>query len=146
MATKTGVYPLDGSTNVDVAATPSEVKIDNTANQIVESTTQDTNVTVSQQSVNILTVGYQGPAGPSGPSGPAGGEEVPYAVRVDDEGGASYKGWAAPGSLETDPVWRIRKRVLAVDANGNLDYQDLWADGDDLFDNIWANHLTLNYV
>ena len=143
MAKTTAVYPVDESTNVDVAANPSEVRIDNTANQIVESTTQDTNVVVDGQAVTILTAGFQGPAGPQGA---AGGEEVPYAIRLDDEGDVSYKGWATPGSSETAAVWRIRKRVLVTDANGNLDYQDLWADGDDNFDNVWTDHLTLNYV
>ena len=66
-----------------------------------------------------------------------------YATRIDFTNGGTiiYRGEAAPGSLETDAVWRIRKITILSDNDVIVEF----ADGDENFDNIWTNHLTLNY-
>lgn len=51
-----------------------------------------------------------------------------------------YIGEAAFGQNESNPVWRIKK-VITVGTVLSV----LWADGDDRFDNIWADRLTLTY-
>lgn len=52
-----------------------------------------------------------------------------------------YRGEALPGAADTAPVWRISKITIT----GNT-YSIQWADGDGLLNNIWNNHLTLNYI
>ena len=64
-----------------------------------------------------------------------------YATQYDDVGGnISYLGEALPGSLTSAPVWRIRKLNMA-----SSDLVITWADGNDNFDNIWDNRLSLTY-
>lgn len=69
-------------------------------------------------------------------------EEQMYASRVDfisdDE---LYRGEAAPGSAESSAVWRIRKIVIGSDG----DVTQTFADGDENFDNIWNDRLSLTY-
>lgn len=69
-----------------------------------------------------------------------GGEEVPYAKQINEVSGDYYIGEAEPGSLTSDPVWRIKK----VDFTGD-DSAITWADGNSNFDNIWDDHLSLSY-
>lgn len=91
-----------------------------------------------QPLAEVFSGGVQGPPGVSGTI-----EELPvYTPRVDviDEF-TLYKGWAEPGSSEDAPVWRVSKLVLAADD----DYYEIFADGNDKFDNIWADRLTLDY-
>lgn len=69
-------------------------------------------------------------------------EEMPYAKRIDfisDD--VLYKGEAAVGSLESSPVWRIRKIIIGVDS----DVSETWANGTSTYDKIWADRLTLTY-
>lgn len=69
-------------------------------------------------------------------------EEMPYAKRIDFVSDALiYKGEAAVGSLETDPVWRIRKLIIGLDG----DVTEVWADGNSNYDNIWTDRLTYTY-
>ena len=111
----------------------------------VEDVTIINNVAESAIVIDVEPQEFSFDIGEAGPPGQSAEDLMPYSLRFDDEGDAAYTGWAAPGALETDPVWRIRKRVLVTDANGYVDYQDLWADGDSNFDNVWADHLTLTY-
>ena len=53
-----------------------------------------------------------------------------------------YEGRAKMGSSKADAVWRIRKYVR--DANGIVT-DELWADSNDYFDNIWNNRTSLGY-
>jgi hypothetical protein len=73
----------------------------------------------------------------------SGTEDGMYSKRVDFIGETIvYKGEAEAGSSEGSPVWRIRKLLIAVDG----DVQELFADGDIEFNNIWTDRLTLIYV
>lgn len=55
-----------------------------------------------------------------------------------------YQGWAVPTvANKANPVWRIAK--FTYDVNDNVtDVQ--WADGLDLFKNIWNNRTGLTYL
>ena len=53
-----------------------------------------------------------------------------------------YRGDAASGSLESDPVWRI-SRVFMYEDGENIEIT--FADGNTNFDNIWDNRTILNY-
>lgn len=90
--------------------------------------------------------GLQGPKGDrgnTGPQGPGAGEETVYSRRIDFFSSTIiYKGEADPGSLETAPVWRIRKIIFASDD----DTTEIWANGNTNFDNIWTNRLSLTYL
>lgn len=76
---------------------------------------------------------------------PVGGvseEEVPYSKRVDFvSDSVTYKGEAAVGSLETDPVWRIRKVIIGTDG----DVTEIWANGTASFSHEWADRLLYVY-
>lgn len=52
----------------------------------------------------------------------------------------SYSGMANPGSLTSNPVWRIRK----IEASGS-DVVVTFANGSDAFNQIWDNRLILSY-
>jgi len=88
--------------------------------------------------------GPTGPQGPQGPEGPAGGEAPPVTTRLDAVGGVpdvTYVGTADPGSLTSAAVWQIKKITEQLDGDITI----LFADGDDLYDNVWDDHLTLSY-
>lgn len=66
-----------------------------------------------------------------------------YEVRVDTTSTANivYVGKTAVGKAGTDTAaWQISK----IDITSGVIIE--WADGDDLFDNIWDNRTTLTYV
>lgn len=70
-------------------------------------------------------------------------EEVPYAKRIDFiTDNEMYKGEAAVGSSETDPVWRIHKVTLATDS----DVTETWASGSSAYDKRWSDRLTYTYL
>lgn len=63
-----------------------------------------------------------------------------YTILLDEQPDALYVGKAVPNSVGTAPVWQIRKlettgTILAV----------CYADGNDKFDNVWDDRLTLMY-
>jgi hypothetical protein len=51
-----------------------------------------------------------------------------------------YRGFGAPGSRTSDPVWAIQKTVKI---NGVV--TQLWAGGNRNFDKVWDNRKTLQY-
>ena len=61
-------------------------------------------------------------------------------LQVDTEGTTTYLGYADPGTLTSASLWAI-KRVIET---GN-DVSITWADGNNNFDNIWDDRLTLTY-
>ena len=75
--------------------------------------------------------------------GTATDETMPFAKRIDFiTDNELYKAEAPVGSLETDPVWRIRKITISpVDS----DIVEVWAEGNANYDKIWSAHLTYNY-
>lgn len=52
-----------------------------------------------------------------------------------------YRGKALPGTAENVAAWRIERITIAADG----DVTTVFADGDDLFDNIWNNRASLSY-
>lgn len=72
---------------------------------------------------------------------PSSVDSIPYTPNIDDYSTANYiyVGQADPGSLESDPVWRIKR------LNTSSGLQGSWADGDALFNNVWDDRTTLTY-
>ena len=52
-----------------------------------------------------------------------------------------YTGKADPGTITSAASWRISKSTLGNDD----DLTVIWADGDDAYDNIWDDRLSLSY-
>lgn len=64
-----------------------------------------------------------------------------YSVRVDDATSTvSYVGESHTGTLPGSAGWRV-KRITSSATLTTIE----WADGDDNFDNIWDNRVSLNY-
>lgn len=63
-------------------------------------------------------------------------------VEYDLNGNAIFIGEAAPGSLSSAAVWRIKS--ITWDVNNNAT-SVTWADGNTNFDNIWDNRAILSY-
>ncbi|PKO27968.1 MAG: hypothetical protein CVU32_01800 [Betaproteobacteria bacterium HGW-Betaproteobacteria-5] len=53
-----------------------------------------------------------------------------------------YRGEAAPGSLESNPVWKIKRIEFAPDG----DVTEKWAGGTAAFDKVWNDRTTLEYI
>lgn len=58
----------------------------------------------------------------------------------DTVGNVTYLGYAVPGSLTSNAVWAIKRFI----ESGN-DGSAKWADGNNSFDNVWNNRLSLTY-
>ena len=64
-----------------------------------------------------------------------------HSLRLDQATATTlYIGEASFGSLDGNAVWRIR-RFVTVGAESTM----LYADGDDLYDNVWTNRAALSY-
>ena len=63
-----------------------------------------------------------------------------YAVKIETIEQTTYVGEAKPGTSAAAPSWRIKRIV----DNGGMTIT--WADGDNRFDNIWNNRISLNYL
>jgi len=61
-----------------------------------------------------------------------------YSVRVDEGATYTYIAEAAPGSLTSDAVWRVKRLT-----NATTSLQ--WAGGDAGFDKIWDDRVSLIY-
>lgn len=59
---------------------------------------------------------------------------------IDNQGDVIYLGEALPDSLQSDPVWKIRK----VDLSGSV-ITILFADSNNNLDNVWDDRETLTY-
>jgi hypothetical protein len=65
----------------------------------------------------------------------------PLASQLDQvDSSTTYLGEAEPGSATSSAVWRIKKIVET-----GPDVAITWADGNESFDNIWDNRLSLSY-
>lgn len=62
------------------------------------------------------------------------------ALRVDSAAGTTYTGYALPGSLSANPVWRIKRTVVAG-AITTITY----ASGNSNFDKVWDDRATYTY-
>ena len=65
-----------------------------------------------------------------------------YATQIDEVGSVTYVGKAAIGSATSASVWQIMK----IDESGDPELVITWADGNDNFDNVWDNRLSLTYT
>jgi hypothetical protein len=69
-------------------------------------------------------------------------ETMLYTKRLDTiSDSLMYKGEAAAGSLESAAVWRI-SRISII----NDDINEVWADGNTNFDNVWVDRLSISYT
>lgn len=62
-----------------------------------------------------------------------------YTTRLEEVAPLTYVGEALVGASESSPVWRIKR----IDETSGIVV--LWADGNDNFDNIWDDYLTITY-
>ncbi|MGV7234660.1 MAG: hypothetical protein ACQ9ET_00235 [Nitrosomonadaceae bacterium] len=62
-------------------------------------------------------------------------------LQVDSVGSTTYLGYADPGTLTSDATWAV-KRIIETAGDASI----TWADGDNSFDNIWDDRLTLIYA
>lgn len=70
-----------------------------------------------------------------------------YSRRADFVGDTIiYRGEAAPGAVESDPVWRIKRIEFTLGTDGNQDVIETWAGGTDDFINRWSDRLSLGYL
>jgi len=63
------------------------------------------------------------------------------ALRIDNQGVVVYIGEAATKASDSAAMWRIRK--LETDASVFL---ITWADGNELYDNVWDDRASLTYL
>lgn len=91
---------------------------------------------------SLAYVAEPGPAGPPGPQGPSGDEEMPYSERTDFVGETViYRGYAVPGTLDSAPLWRIKRMDIGVDG----DVTTTWANGSADFVHSWASRASYTY-
>jgi hypothetical protein len=70
------------------------------------------------------------------------GTGIRVPVRIDDSNpDVVYNGFVVAGTIVSDAVWAIQKVTKEKAATI---YE--WADGDELYDNIWENRYELNYL
>ncbi len=98
---------------------------------------------------NNLEFTKQGAMGPDitvDMSALATGEEL-LAQRIDEETGGDllYIGEAAPGTLDADALWRIKRITFTLDGDGDTDAVTEWADGVSTQNQIWNDRLGLSY-
>jgi hypothetical protein len=62
-------------------------------------------------------------------------------TRIDDTDESNiYLGWAQYGTSENEPLWKIKK----IENNSGV-WAQKYADGNEFYDNVWANRINLNY-
>jgi hypothetical protein len=68
--------------------------------------------------------------------------DTTYSIRLDEASSTElYVGEAPIGGVSSSAVWRIKKLVTSGST-----LSVLWADGNQAFDNIWDNRLSLSYT
>lgn len=88
---------------------------------------------VIHHDVSKISINYELPGG--------GGGAATYTSRFDEiDLNSFYFGEAAPGSVESNAVWRIRKVIDRLS-----DMEVLWAGGDNGFVNKWTDRAGLSY-
>ncbi len=58
-----------------------------------------------------------------------------------------YEGWAIrKGASSGSSIWRITKYIWATGTDGNqVNTEQQWADGNELYDNEWDERASLSY-
>lgn len=70
--------------------------------------------------------------------------EMAQTVRTDTDGATPetiYRGNALPGTATSTAAWRCEEITIAADGDVSI----LFADGDDLYNNVWDNRASLSY-
>lgn len=67
--------------------------------------------------------------------------EVAETVRLEESGSYTFVGYAVAGATETQDVWKI---IRMYESGSSLVV--VYADGNQLYDNIWSNRLSLTYL
>lgn len=62
----------------------------------------------------------------------------PLSQRAYEDSTYLYRGWAAPGSSESDPVWLVGRLTLS-------DLTVKWANGSAAFNSSWTDYASLTY-
>lgn len=135
----TVVSPVVEQTTVSVSSDSGSINTE-TNSIFLDDVERVVEISITKDLIETQSV-VMGLMGPRGFPGVSEDEKV-YSKRTDfitDE--LLYRGEAAPGSIESDPVWRIRKIAISLDG----DVSEEWADGNANFDNVWADRLTLIY-
>jgi len=70
-------------------------------------------------------------------------EVSPYQVLIENDGSGNplYVGESSPGAPSSGATWRIKK----IAYSGGYVVSVKYADGDELFNNIWDNRASLTY-
>ncbi len=69
-------------------------------------------------------------------------ESTAQVEKIDDNAnGNVYLGYAVPGSLSSDAVWKIQR----ISVSGVVTTLE-WADGNTSFDNVWDDRTSLTYI
>lgn len=135
----TVVSPVVEQTTVSVSSDSGSINTE-TNSIFLDDVERVVEISITKDLIETQSV-VMGLMGPRGFPGVSEDEKV-YSKRTDfitDE--LLYRGEAAPGSIESDPVWRIRKIAISLDG----DVSEEWADGNANFDNVWADRLALFY-
>lgn len=135
----TVVSPVVEQTTVSVSSDSGSINTE-TNSIFLDDVERVVEISITKDLIETQSV-VMGLMGPRGFPGVSEDEKV-YSKRTDfitDE--LLYRGEAAPGSIESDPVWRIRKIAISLDG----DVSEEWADGNANFDNVWADRLALTY-
>lgn len=124
----------------------STVIVSDQTGTINTSLVQHTVVTVPR-ALDLVTAGIAGPRGPQGLNE----EEILMDMltetnNIEDSPSPGeltvYLGWATQtDALTSEAVWKIKRRIIAVDG----DKTEKFADGNALYDNVWDDHLILTY-
>jgi hypothetical protein len=74
--------------------------------------------------------------------------EGSHLIAYDTNDNPLYEGWAVrKGATTTSAIWKIKKYIWVIGSGGeNIMIQEQWADGNELYDNIWDNRILLNYL
>ena len=71
-------------------------------------------------------------------------EQGSYLMQSDANDNPLYEGWAKRKMADMGAaVWKIKKHIWGAGTGGGQVYQEAaWADGNELYDNIWENRAT----
>lgn len=141
------VISLDSSTNLVPNQSEKEyvllskegtVLVEGSSGSVVQLGTSG-QVVSSNTEVQTILAGAPGPRGlPGIPE-----SELVYSKRIDFiSDSLLYRAEAEVGSAESAPVWRIRKVTIGTDG----DVTETWAGGTALFDKVWVDRLTYQYL
>lgn len=123
--------------NTDTLETQLASIISNTSTNATEATLLAIKAKTDQMQFSAGKLRTTGEDGSGGGGGSSINEKL---LQVDSEGTTTYIGYADAGTLTSAATWAI-KRIIET---GN-DISITWADGNNSFDNIWDNRLTLTY-